>query len=297
MGVTIGPTFSHFEFAADAAESSERRMTVLHLARRVIDPMLASGNGLRPAYLIVATSCPDSLAPSVGQMLAEHYHDRFADSHVIDMVQGCAGGVGAMILGSRLAESSKDPVLVVQADAARKATHEKSDMHRHFGNGAFACLISGNENGKGLIHSKTKQYRGLVEVVNIRLGHDADRVIMAEKDIKLEPRKFLGLTMNRKLAMQLLRQAESFYLDFVSEAGKPDVMILHQAGDRIVGILRALFSKYEVEFIDRVKITGNCGAATTGILLDQVAHTLAGKKVMMCSYGTGGVITAGMWQF
>jgi 3-oxoacyl-[acyl-carrier-protein] synthase III len=96
--------------------------------------------------------------------------------------------------------------------------------------------------------------------------------------------------MNKYLALKL------FYLEFVNEAAAPDIMILHQVNPLIVNHLKIIFSKYKTEFVDVSAVTGNCGAASVGIALDKVKDTIHNKKVLLCSFGTGGVITAGLWQ-
>ena len=148
-----------------------------------------------------------------------------------------------------------------------------------------------------MIHSKSVQYKGLSEVVKINLGHDADRIIMNEiNDMKLDPRKHLGLSLNKFLAKKLFSKAEEFYTEFVSESDIPDILILHQVNPLIMRHLKSVFAKYKVDFIDVSNRIGNCGAASVGIALNEVNARIKGKKLMLCSFGTGGVITAGLWQ-
>jgi 3-oxoacyl-[acyl-carrier-protein] synthase III len=230
-------------------------------------------------------------------MLNEKFHDAFQDTHTIDIVQGCAGGVTSLILASQLSELYQSSVMVVQADAARKATSKSKAIHKIFGNGSFACLIRPDDSDRRLLHYKSRQYKGLSEVVTIQLGHDADQIIKTEeKSMTNDPRKHLGLSMNNMLALRLLRNAEKFYIDFVKESTIPDVMILHQVNPTIMKCLQSAFGKYKIEFIDGSAVTGNCGAASVGIALNNVKHTLQGKKIFLCGFGTGGVITAGLWQ-
>ena len=60
--------------------------------------------------------------------------------------------------------------------------------------------------------------------------------------------------------------------------------------------LELTFSKYNVKFINVSKITGNCGVASVGVALDMIKKDIDNRKLMLCSFGTGGVITAGLWQ-
>lgn len=295
MGVIISKTEAYFEF--NGLQIPEKQREVLSLAERVVASVLQQDVPQYISHLIIATSCPDMLSPSLGQMLTEKFHSTFSNSHTIDIVQGCAGGVTAMILASQLSELNKSTVVVVQADAAKKATSSSKPIHKIFGNGSFACVIRYDNSNKGLLHYKSRQYKGLSEVVTVNLGHDADDIIIKEsKEVVNDPRKYLGLSMNNSLALQLLRNAEDFYCEFIKESVTPDVMILHQVNPDIMKHLTTVFSKYKTEFVNGSMITGNCGAASVGIAYNNIKNTLPNKKVLLCGFGTGGVITAGLWQ-
>ena len=295
MGVTIKCSFSeHRDFVLDTID--EGRSTVANLSeyslRRVVD------KEINYSHLVVVTSCPDSIAPSLGQSLNQRFHPVLSNIHTIDLVQGCAGGVTALILASQLAEFNKSNVLVVTADAARKATSSASPVFKVFNNGVFACCVSATDDNKRLLHHQSRQYKDLHEVVKIGLGHDADEIIAKNlQEILIDSRKHLGLLLNNHLAIKLMKEAESFYLDFISSTGHPDILILHQVNEQIIDHLEQVFSKYPIRFINIARKIGNCGCATTGIVLDIVKSEIQDKKVMICSFGTGGVITAGFWQF
>lgn len=296
MGAVLKRMHSYFEYS-NGSDLPEMPGQVLDLAAKSVQPFIEEGLPPNLRHLIVATSCPDHLAPSVGQMLTEQFNGHFSTCQTIDVVQGCAGGVSAMILGSQLAELNKASSLVVQVDAAGKATSKSRTIHKIFGNGSFGCLIDFDPASRGMIHHKTRQYKGLSKVVTIGMGHDSDSIIMKEEqDMRKDPRKHLGLSLNNSLALKLIREAENFYREFVAESTEPNSMILHQVNPQIIGHLKSVFSKYKVEVIDVAKITGNCGAASVGIALEKFKDSLQGKKIMLCGFGTGGVITAGLWQ-
>ena len=296
MGAEFDHINSYKEFGLSEM-GPETPKQVFQLAEKVLLPIIKNNNGTPYSHIIVATTCPDALAPSIGQSLADKYNSILGKSQLVDLVQGCAGGVSAMILASQLVEISKSSVLVINADAAQKATSAKSSIHEIFGNGAFGCVIRYGNSSKRLIYYKSKQFKGLSNVVTVNLGHDSDMIIAEKSDIKTDPRMHLGLSMNNKMALKLMRQAEDFYKEFIKESCAPDVLILHQVNPEIIGLLQKVFSKYSIKFVNVAKEIGNCGTATTGIALDMENGNINGKKVMLCSYGTGGVITAGMWQF
>ncbi|CAN5438752.1 hypothetical protein BH11BAC1_BH11BAC1_18600 [soil metagenome] len=296
MGVSIAGMNSYFEYS-NGHEIPEQQRQVLALAEKSLLPLIRSGLPRNLTHLVIATSCPDMIAPSLGQMIGEKFNDSFSDCHIIDLVQGCAGGVSAMILASQLSELNKSSILVIQADAAKKATSRSKKINKVFGNGSFTCIVNHDQSGKAMLHFKSRQYKGLSEVVTIKLGHDADKIIMKEKsDMSTDPRLHLGLSLNNSLALKLFMNAEKFYLDFIQESSTPDIMILHQVNPLIVKHLQKIFAKYKLQFIDVAALTGNCGVASVGIALESIKEKIEGKKILLCSFGTGGVITAGLWQ-
>ena len=291
----MGVEFSEIHATNDRkTEQGHHAREVEQLAINALMPIL---NGHRYSHLIAATSCPDSIAPSLAQCIVQRLHEYFGDACCIDLVQGCAGGVSALILGSQLAELNRSSVMVVSADAAQKATSADSAIHSIFSNGSFASVLSYTTAPKGLIKFQSRQYPELSEVVTIRLGHDADQVIRAHPgDMAIDPRRHLGLSMNNAMALRLMKQAEKFYLRFIEDRVQPDILLLHQVNPMIMDHLQEVFRPYPVHFINEAEVTGNCGASTTGVVLYRIREKLEGKKIMICSFGTGGVITAGLWQ-
>jgi 3-oxoacyl-[acyl-carrier-protein] synthase III len=274
--------------------------TVTGLAVQALSPLLSNGCPEKFSHVVVATTCPDTLAPTLGQRLNQHFYPRFANSHILDLVQGCAGGISAMILGSQLSELSKSSVMVVLADAARQAVSETNPLRRFFGNGSFSCVIEhSHSSGKGLMHFKTRQYEHLSELVSVKLGHYAHETIRNEKEkVVRQPLDLLGLSMNPTMALRLLHHAEEFYKEFIAECETtPDVIVFHQVNPDILKVLQSLFSSKDCTVIDFSETIGNCGAASFGIAMDMIKEKLSSKKVFLCSFGTGGVISAGLWQF
>jgi len=297
MGVEITDINGYYE-KYSKNNNNDKEKQVFHLAKKVINPLIENGLPKDISHILVATTCPDQLSPSLGQTIKEEYIDYFSNCLSLDIVQGCAGGVTSMILGSQLSESHKSSVLIVNVDAANKATSKKSSMHKIFGDGSFSCLIKYVTKESNLIHHKSVQYKGLYNVVTVNLGHDSDRTIMKfPNDMRRDPRKHLGLSLNKLLAMKLYKKAEDFYKGFISESETPDILILHQVNPIIMNHLEDAFKKYDLRFVNIADKMGNCGAASVGIALNEIKDEIINQKVMLCSFGTGGVITAGLWQF
>ena len=124
MGIEFGSMNCYYEYGKDF-DLVDLPKKVIHLASKVLEP-ITKQTGLNPSHLIVATTCPDNLAPSLGQELNKYFQPFFSDVHVIDIVQGCAGGVTALLLASQLAELNKKKVVVVIADAAKKGCDKEN---------------------------------------------------------------------------------------------------------------------------------------------------------------------------
>jgi len=294
----MGSTISHMSSVYNRRD--DYTQTVLELGELALAPLLTNGNSdTKFSHLVVSTTCPDTLAPSFGQQLNESFYPRFSSVQVIDMVQGCAGGVSALVLASQLTSIYKGSVAVVLADAARRSVADSNPLRNVLSNGAFACTIDHAEDTKSLLHYKTQQYKNLTDIVSVKLGHlTHQKLLVDQQSILDKPLDSLGLKMNSALAIRLLKQASRFYSDFISECGiTPEVIIFHQVNPFLMKVLKAQFASPEIMFVDLSKTIGNCGAASFGVALDSVKTDIVGKKVFLCSFGTGGVITAALWQF
>lgn len=273
--------------------------SVLDLASAVVEPLLKESPPGSISHLITSTTCPDKLAPSLGHLLHVRFEKWLKRTQMIDMVQGCAGGISALILGSQLTQVSKSNVIVVLADAARQAVAPDNPLRKVLSNGAYGALLGTNNTEKGLIHFKISHYTELASIVTVNLGHHAHSEIMQHgTTVTQRPLDYLGLQIDRKLAAKMLKRAKSFYDEFFGECQcRPDVIIFHQVNPAIMKILKTVFFHPAIEFVDMSARIGNCGAASFGVALDTCKGELEGKKVFLCSFGTGGVIASTLWQF
>lgn len=267
------------------------------LACKALTPLLENYKN-KISHVIAATTCPDTLAPTLGQRIAQRFNHLLSDGPVYDLVQGCAGGVSALALGSQLSQCNKSNVLVILADSARQAVSSSNPLRNYLSNGAFGCLISWENSDKGLIHYKTKQYKGLTDIVSVRLGHETNKAIIERpQEVQRDPLEELGLHMDNTLGAGLFMEAQSFYKAFLKECpSRPNLMVFHQANPRIIEKLKSVFRHEVDEFVDVAAETGNCGTASVGVALDMIKTRVEGKKIFLCSFGTGGVISAGLWQ-
>src|SRR4029078_1158818 len=119
MGICITDMFSAYGNGTLGDDSAAGKNSVFHLADQALKHVV--DKELNYSHLLAATSCPDAIAPSLGQCINQQYNSQLSGPTIIDIIQGCTGGVSALILASQLSEYNKSNVLVVASDAAQKA--------------------------------------------------------------------------------------------------------------------------------------------------------------------------------
>jgi 3-oxoacyl-[acyl-carrier-protein] synthase III len=293
MGVSIKYMSSVYN-KSDSYENS-----VTQLAFESLSAILNNGTSKNISALITATTCPDTLAPSLGHKIGEKFQALPVNCQIYDLVQGCAGGITALALGYNIARLNLTNVAVVLADSARQAVSKKNSLRTHLSNGAFSCIIQPDDSNKGLVHYKTMQFKNLVDIVNVKLGHQTNiEINKRPKAILADPLKELGLYMDNFQGLKMLMEAENFYEEFIRECKvNPDIIVFHQVNPRILRKLESIFDSKADEFVNLATDIGNCGVASFGVALDKIKDRVENKKIFLCSFGTGGIISAVLWQF
>ena len=109
LGAVIHNMSSYYQFNGTNQISPRQ---VLSLADKVLSEVLSIKPNGKISHLITATSCPDQLAPSMGQMIYKKFSKDLSETHILDLVQVCAGGTSALILGSELAQMHSSGIMV-----------------------------------------------------------------------------------------------------------------------------------------------------------------------------------------
>ena len=294
MGVRITSMFSDYGQAA-LTDVALKKNSVFHLANQALKHIV--DKEIEYSHLVAATSCPDAIAPSLGQCINQQYNSPWAILIPLILYRDAPVGYQRLYWLRNSVNIIRAMCWWLPLMLLKKLPHHPA-KYLSYSKMVFLYVVFHMLKCKKLIHHQSRQYKDLYNVVTIGLGHDADAIIAANiEEVATDSRKHLGLKLNNHLAIKLMKEAEGFYLDFISKTGHPDILILHQVNELIINHLQQVFAKYPTQFINMAKETGNCGCATTGIVLDHLKNKIENKKVMICSFGTGGVITAGLWQF
>lgn len=281
-------------YSVDDAVLAAEQFPVLEIASSALVGLFEKIESQKFGFLVTATSCPDRVAPSFGQEVASRFSERFSSSQVFELIQGCSGGTAALALGYQLAAFNKTSVVVLLADAARLAVSRNSYARDQFANAAFACVIEYREGvDSKLVHSMSRQYSDLVEVVQVPIGHSLREKLEKHdfSEIRKDPASILGLHFRNDLAIRLIRRARGFYEEFIRETGeKPDSLILHHVSPKVIRMLKETVF-HDVNVIDLTDEVKNCGCASVGIVFNRSFESLKGKTTLICSFGTGGMIS------
>jgi len=283
---------------------------VTAIAKNLLDRLLEQEVQVNPrlefTHFFVVTSCPETLSPSLGQTLQAAFPKVLSRVPTHDFVQGCAGSVTNLSLAAELAQLKSGRILFLAVEAASEAVSERSELYPGFSDGGFACVIDATQGGAmRLLKSATIQYPEVRDTVLVELGHRSRQKIhdqLARNDFDLhaalrQVEDALGLKFDRRKALKLASHAGGFATEFFADQEEPEFLILHQVNPRILEDVRAkVFARYP-GFIDESAEVGNCGVASVGVVLSKNWTQVQGKRVFLCSFGTGGVISGSYWQF
>lgn len=241
-------------------------------------------------YIIVATSTPDAVFPSVASQVQAHFG--IVSSGAADIQAACAGFASAIQLANGLLLSgAQRKVLVIGAETLSKIT-DYSDRTTCilFGDGAGAFLIEASDDGHGDIlstYAKTDGARGHL------LYRSSLAPVIGKHDIHTN-----GFIVQN--GREVYRWAVSHVADGISQllarsklsAADIDWFIPHSANMRIIEALceRTGFSLDQT--LSSIKQFGNTSAASIPLAIDEAVKAgMLKPGQLMLLFGFGGGLT------
>lgn len=241
-------------------------------------------------YIIVATSTPDAVFPSVASQVQSHFGIENCGS--VDLQAACAGFTAAIQLANGLLVSGAyRKVLVIGAETLSKVT-DYSDRTTCilFGDGAGAFLMEASGSGGGNVlhmYSKTDGAR----------GHQLYRSSLASAigDHVIQPNGLIvqnGREVYRWAVSHVAEGVKQLMTRSSLSAADIDWFIPHSANMRIIEALceRTGFSLDQT--LSSIKLFGNTSAASIPLAIDGAvkAGTIKQDQLMLL-YGFGGGLT------
>lgn len=245
-------------------------------------------------YIIVATSTPDTIFPSVSAGIQARYG--IEQCGAIDIQAACAGFTAALQLANGLLLSGLyRKVLVLGADALTKITdYTDRTTCILFGDGAGAVLMERSQDGAGAVlgaYSDTEGTGGKHVYLSNLSGFIGDYAIQATGKLVQNGREVYrwAISSVTEGIRQLLGQSGLRPRDI-------DWFVPHNANQRIIDALCERIGFREDQALSSIAQYGNTSAASIPLALDEAVRdgrVKAGHKLLLHGFG-GGLTQAGV---
>ena len=250
--------------------------------------------------IILATTTPDRILPSCACTLQQKLGARRAAAY--DLFAACTGfvyglGLGRSVIGSGLA----DTVLLVGVETLTRIV-DFTDRNTCvlFGDGAGAVVLRPCAAGEGILSVEMRSDGELGDVLEVPAGGSR---LPASADTVREHKHFISMR-GKKLFPVAVRTMEESLLAALDTAGmKPadlDLVIPHQANQRIIDSLRERMNLPESKVIMNIERYGNTSSASIPISLDEVVRegrVKTGDRLGLCAFGGGATWGASVVQW
>lgn len=239
--------------------------------------------------VIVATITPDMTMPSAACLVQNELGA--VNAGAFDLNAACSGFIYGIDVAARYVEADPEKkILVVGAETmTSRVNWQDRNTCVLFGDGAGAAIISGSNNGSGLLASRLYADGSLWELLSMdaapslnpdigRPDSDGSYIKMAGKDVFKYAVRAMGD------AVTALLEEQDVSIDEI------DLVIPHQANIRI---LKSLSDRLSVP-LEKIYLTvqkyGNTSAASVPLSLDEVNRSgrlNKGDLVLFCVFGGG----------
>ncbi|MFQ5513798.1 MAG: beta-ketoacyl-ACP synthase III [Myxococcota bacterium] len=256
----------------------------------------ALGMAGRPAeeldLIVVATVTPDMFTPSTANRVQEKLRvGRPIPS--FDLGAACSGFLYGMDVVCELLRSGRyRSALLIGAETLTRFTdYQDRGSCILFGDGAGAVLLEAAEESEGGVLASTlkadPQFWDLIRIPGGAAARPPSPYVLTQREVylRMEGRQVF------KLAVQSLEQVAHDTLEQVGwEIDEVDHVVLHQANRRILNAVAERLGLPERKRPTNLHRTGNTGAASIPILLDECQRAgrfRPGDRVLMLSFGAG----------
>ena len=226
--------------------------------------------------IIVATSTPDYIFPSVAALVAQGLE---LDEEVMafDLSAACTGFLYGLGVANGLLKSQTKPYALVigSEEMSRITNYEDRSTCILFGDGAGAAIVEKSDN----VFYQRSWTRGNVEVLNCKgPGFEENVISMKGNDVF-------------KFAVTVLEQGIRTILNDVNKTmDEIDYVVCHQANARIIAHVSKKFKGYEEKFVVNIEKYGNTSAASIPIALDELMSSgklKPGMRLLSVGFGAG----------
>lgn len=240
-------------------------------------------------YILCATSTPDHKLPATANIVQ---HKLGASCGASDVNSGCSGFVQALLLGWSLCDRLKPgPVLVIGADAYSRIL-DWSDRRTavFFGDGAGAVVLGDTASEPRLLGSVSGSDGSGASLLVVPAGGSrkpttTESLAAQNEKLFMDGRRVWDFAVD--LVPRIVRSA-------VAQSGltldQVDLIIPHQANERMLGVVAQELGVSEDVVFARVRDHANTAAASIPIALVGAIHEgrlKRGDVVVLAGFGAG----------
>lgn len=241
-------------------------------------------------FIIIGTITPDMAFPSTACLV----QTRLGASHAaaFDLAAGCTGFIYGLELGRNLVENDhRRKVLVIGVEELTKIT-DWTDRATCvlFGDGAGAAVLGWTEEDRGILSSYVAADGSLGDLLYQPGGGSLRPASHATVDGRMHVVKMEG----NKVFPHAVRKMSDAADRVLERAGIPkdklDVLIPHQANNRIIEAIGRHFDLPIEKVFVNIHKYGNTSAASIPIALDEAVRTgriKPGNIVLLVAFGAG----------
>ncbi len=240
--------------------------------------------------IIVGTQTPDMILPSAACLLQDRLN--IPGAPALDVVAGCTGFLYGLVVADRFIRA--DPSLKILVVGSEIVTSLVDWTDRStcviFGDGAGAVVVTGENNGSGILASSLMADGTKWELLRVVGGGSAHPPSHEMVDQGLHFLRMEGNKVFKFAVPAMVQAAEKVLAEAGLRADDVALVIPHQANIRII---EAVANRLKVP-MDRVVQTiqkyGNTSTATIPVALaeaDREGRLKRGDVVLMVSFGGG----------
>jgi 3-oxoacyl-[acyl-carrier-protein] synthase III len=241
-------------------------------------------------FIVVGTTTPDMLFPSVGNIVQHRLGCRRTGS--VDLLAACAGSIYSLAVGAKFIETGKyQRVLCIGAESLSRITdYTDRGTCVLLADAAGAAVLEASEDGSGIIDAdlySDGQYAELLYMPGGGARHPATRETV---DARMHYAKMKGSEVFKVAVRMFVESTQTILKRHNLGPRDIDLFIPHQANLRIIeAAAKRVGLPMERVFVN-VDRYGNTGAASVYVALEEAVaagRLKKGDNVLMAAFGGG----------
>jgi 3-oxoacyl-[acyl-carrier-protein] synthase III len=241
-------------------------------------------------FIVVGTTTPDMLFPSVGNIVQHRLGCRRIGS--VDVLAACAASMYSLSIGSKYIETGKyKRVLCIGAESLSRIT-DFTDRGTCvlLADAAGAAVLEASEDGSGIIDTDLYSDGQYAELLYMPGGGSRIPPTHESIDARMHYAKMKGSEVFKVAVRMFVECADIILKRHGLGASDVDLFIPHQANLRIIEAAAKRVGLPMSKVFVNVDRYGNTGAASVYVALEEAVaagRLKRGDKVLMAAFGGG----------